>query len=57
MSALPASRRSPLPDHVVSQRVLETVGFTREGSLRSYLVFETRRTDALIYSLLPGDLA
>jgi len=45
------------PDNVASQRLLEGVGFRREGHLRSYLVFETRRADAVIYSLLPGDLA
>jgi RimJ/RimL family protein N-acetyltransferase len=45
-----------VPDNVASQRVLEKAGFRREGHLRSYLVFETRRTDALIYSLLPADL-
>jgi RimJ/RimL family protein N-acetyltransferase len=43
------------PDNVASRRVLESVGFRREGRLRSYLVFETRRADALIYSLLPSD--
>jgi [ribosomal protein S5]-alanine N-acetyltransferase len=44
------------PENIASQRVLETVGFRREGRLRSYLVFNERRADALIYSLLPGDL-
>ena len=45
-------------DHinVASQRVLEKVGFRREGHLRSYLVFDTERADAFIYSLLPSDL-
>jgi ribosomal-protein-alanine N-acetyltransferase len=46
-----------VPDNIASQRVLEKVGFRREGHLRSYLVFNTRRADALIYSLLPSDLA
>jgi RimJ/RimL family protein N-acetyltransferase len=45
------------PDNTPSQRVLESVGFRREGHLRSYLVFNTRRADAFIYSLLPSDLA
>jgi ribosomal-protein-alanine N-acetyltransferase len=45
------------PDNIASQRVLETVGFRREGHLRSYLVFNTGRADAFIYSLLPSDLA
>lgn len=46
-----------VPDNTASQRVLESVGFRREGHLRSYLVFNQRRADALIYSLLPSDLA
>jgi ribosomal-protein-alanine N-acetyltransferase len=45
-----------LPENIASQRVLEKAGFRREGHLRSYLVFDTRRADALIYSLLPSDL-
>jgi ribosomal-protein-alanine N-acetyltransferase len=45
------------PDNLASQRVLEKAGFTREGHLRSYLVFDRRRADMLIYSLLPADLA
>ena len=44
------------PGNTASQAVLESVGFRREGRLRSYLVFSTRRADALIYSLLPSDL-
>jgi len=44
------------PDNTASQRVLESVGFRREGHLRSYLVFDGRRGDAFIYSLLPSDL-
>lgn len=44
------------PDNAASQRVLERAGFRREGYLRSYLAFPTRRSDAVIYSLLPGDL-
>jgi ribosomal-protein-alanine N-acetyltransferase len=46
-----------VPENVASQRVLEKVGFRREGHLRSYLVFKARRADALIYSLLPSDVA
>jgi RimJ/RimL family protein N-acetyltransferase len=45
------------PNNSASQRVLENVGFRREGHLRSYLVFNARRADAFIYSLLPSDLA
>lgn len=44
------------PENIASQRVLEGAGFHHEGRLRSYLVFGGRRADALIYSLIPGDL-
>ena len=46
-----------VPDNIASQRVLEKAGFRREGLLRSYLVFERERADALMYSLLPSDLS
>jgi [ribosomal protein S5]-alanine N-acetyltransferase len=46
-----------VPDNIASQRVLEKAGFRREGHLRSYLVFERQRADALIYSFLPSDLS
>jgi RimJ/RimL family protein N-acetyltransferase len=45
------------PDNIASRRVLEKAGFRREGHLRSYLVFDGQRADALIYSLLPNDLS
>jgi RimJ/RimL family protein N-acetyltransferase len=45
------------PGNTASRRLLEKVGFRREGHLRSYLVFDRRRADALIYSLLPSDVA
>jgi RimJ/RimL family protein N-acetyltransferase len=45
-----------VPENIASQRVLESVGFRREGHLRSYLVFDERRADSLIFSLLPSDL-
>jgi ribosomal-protein-alanine N-acetyltransferase len=44
------------PWNIPSQRILEKAGFQREGHLRSYLVFDDRRADALIYSLLPRDM-
>jgi RimJ/RimL family protein N-acetyltransferase len=44
-----------IPDNISSQRVLEKVGFRREGLLRSYLIYDDRRVDALLYSLLPSD--
>jgi RimJ/RimL family protein N-acetyltransferase len=42
---------------MASQRVLEKAGFKREGCLRSYLGFDTRRADAFVYSLVSRDLA
>lgn len=46
-----------IPDNIASQRILEKAGFHREGLLRSYLSYKDRRFDALLYSLLPSDLA
>jgi RimJ/RimL family protein N-acetyltransferase len=45
-----------LPDNMASRRVLEKAGFRPEGRLRSYLVVDRRRADALIYSLLANDI-
>ncbi|HXV33512.1 MAG TPA: GNAT family protein [Gaiellaceae bacterium] len=44
------------PDNVASQRVAEKAGFTREGVLRSFLELKGRRRDAVMFSLLPGEL-
>ncbi|HSK16568.1 MAG TPA: GNAT family protein [Gaiellaceae bacterium] len=44
------------PENVASHRVAEKAGFTREGTLRSYLEIKGRRRDAVMFSLLPGDL-
>lgn len=44
------------PSNLPSRRVMEAAGFQREGCLRSFLVFATRRADALVYGLVPGDL-
>ena len=45
------------PENRRSQRVAETVGFRREGVLRSHLRHpDRRRRDSVIYSLLPGEL-
>jgi len=46
-----------MPDNIASQRVLTKAGFRREGLLRSYLAYEGRCFDALLYSLLRSDLA
>ncbi|HXV95300.1 MAG TPA: GNAT family protein [Gaiellaceae bacterium] len=44
------------PDNVGSQRVAEKAGFTREGTLRSFMEFKGRRRDAVMFSLLPDEL-
>lgn len=44
------------PWNLASQRVLEKVGFVREGLLRSYACWHGSRQDVFLYSLLPGDL-
>ena len=46
------------PENVASQRVAERAGFTREGVLRAYNGRrDGTRADAVVYSLLPQDLA
>jgi RimJ/RimL family protein N-acetyltransferase len=44
------------PENESSQRVLERIGFEREGLLRSYMELAGARRDMLSYSLLPGEL-
>ena len=45
------------PDNVVSQRVAEKAGFTREGILRSILLNrDGSRSDGVMFSLLPDEL-
>ena len=44
------------PRNGASQRVLEKVGFVREGLLRSYASWGRERQDVLLYSLLASDL-
>lgn len=44
------------PENVASQRVAEKAGFTREGVLRSHIVFREGRRDSVLFSLLPSDL-
>jgi RimJ/RimL family protein N-acetyltransferase len=45
------------PENTASQRVAEKAGFRREGVLRSFHDFKGRRRDAVMYSLLPDDVA
>ena len=44
------------PWNLASQRVLEKLGFVREGLLRSYASWRGARQDVFLYSLLPSDL-
>ena len=45
------------PDNVASQRVAEKVGFGREGVMRAHTLHrDGRRRDAVLFSLLPGEL-
>nr|DAD37990.1 TPA_asm: hypothetical protein HUJ06_008631 [Nelumbo nucifera] len=43
-------------ENLRSQRVLEKVGFTREGILRKYLIVKGSTRDVVVYSLLSTDL-
>ena len=43
------------PQNEPSIRVLERAGFTREGVLRSLLRHDGGRSDAILFSLLPGE--
>ena len=45
------------PWNVASQRVLEKLGFQREGLLRAYTSYGGERGDVYLYSLLAGDLS
>jgi RimJ/RimL family protein N-acetyltransferase len=38
------------PGNLASQRLLISVGFAREGVLRSFLAFASRRADAVVFS-------
>ena len=43
-------------ENVASQRVLEQVGFLREGCLRGYFELDGRRIDNYLYAILRRDL-
>jgi ribosomal-protein-alanine N-acetyltransferase len=43
-------------ENVASQRVLERVGFVREGLLRSYFLLGDRRIDNWLYAVLRRDI-
>jgi RimJ/RimL family protein N-acetyltransferase len=45
-----------LPGNEPSERVAERAGFKREGLLRSFALMKGRRTDIVMFSLLPGEL-
>jgi RimJ/RimL family protein N-acetyltransferase len=43
------------PHNLPSQRLLRSAGFTREGVLRSFLSFNGRRADAVVFSRTTQD--
>ncbi len=43
--------------NIPSQKILEKVGFKKEGVLRSYRIIREQPTDVLIYSLIRSDFA
>ena len=43
------------PENLASNRLAETMGFTREGVLRSYEPVKNQRPDLVSWSLLPDD--
>ncbi len=43
-------------DNVASQRVLDRVGFCREGLLRGYFRFDSQRIDNWLYAILRTDV-
>lgn len=43
-------------ENVASQRVLEKLGFTREGTLRGYFQLDGRRVDNYLYAITRADL-
>jgi len=45
-----------LPDNAASQRVAEKLGAMREGVFRNRIVLADRARDAVVFSLVPGDL-
>jgi [ribosomal protein S5]-alanine N-acetyltransferase len=45
------------PGNASSRRLVEKLGFTEEGLLRSFAALPGRRADVVMYSLLPGDPA
>jgi RimJ/RimL family protein N-acetyltransferase len=44
------------PENEASRAMAESVGFRREGVLRSHTVVRGERADMVIYGLLPGEL-
>jgi RimJ/RimL family protein N-acetyltransferase len=44
-------------DNPASQRTAERAGFQREGILRAYMLLKGERHDAILYGLIPEDLA
>ena len=43
-------------DNIASQRVAEKMGAVREGILRNRLIIDGSPSDAVVFSLIPGDI-
>jgi ribosomal-protein-alanine N-acetyltransferase len=43
------------PNNIASQSLLTAAGFAREGVLRSFLAYPTRRADAVVFSRIAQD--
>ena len=43
------------PENITSQSLLTATGFTREGVLRCFLAYPTRRADAMVFSRIAQD--
>lgn len=46
-----------LPHNLASQRVAEKLGATREAEARNRIIFQGQPASAIVYSLVPGDIA
>jgi len=44
-----------MPDNIPSQKILEKIGFKKEGMMRNYRIIRGKPVDVLMYSLLPED--
>jgi RimJ/RimL family protein N-acetyltransferase len=55
MEGLKRLQATVLVGNVASQRVLEKVGFAKEGVLKKYIVHKGKISDVIMYSFVPTD--